>query len=230
MNLIASDLSFSYGKDAIVQNISLNLEPGTLTALVGRNGSGKSTLLRLLQGQYPPDSGEIFVGGVPLGKCRERVALMPQRNSIQWHFPITVSELVSLGRIGGSQSGCCDLAAALQRVGLSELASKRLDALSGGQQQRTLLARTLMQSAQVFLLDEPCSALDPPSREAFLVLVRQLADAGYTFFVSSHDWGESLNVYDRVIVLDNIVLADGSPEDVRKELGAIPSMGNHCCG
>ena len=109
----------------------------------------------------------------------------------------------------------------MQRVGIASLAKRRLDSLSGGQQQRALLAKTLMSPAKIFLLDEPCAALDPPAKEDFLKIVRQLADAGLSLLVSSHDWGESLNNYDQVIVLDKSVLAAGSPDLIKDKLEAI---------
>ena len=144
---------------------------------------------------------------------------MPQRGRIDWSFPITVHQFVDLGSINRSSQPCCNRDAALQRVGLLELSARRLDALSGGQQQRALLARTLVQASQIMLLDEPCAAIDPPSREQLLRQMRQLADSGLTLLVSSHDWGPALDHYDRVIVLDGRVLADGPPEQVRRELG-----------
>ncbi len=229
-SLVAKNLSFFYGQQCVLKDISFELTPGSLTALVGPNGAGKSTLLRILQGQNSPQQGNVLLEGDPVGRSRNKVALMPQRSSINWNFPITVEGLVSLGRgVGGSSPACCKTEASLQRVGLSAMRGKRLDSLSGGQQQRALLARTLRQSASVFLLDEPCAALDPPAREKFLSLVRQLADAGLTLMVSSHDWGDSLNAYDKVIALDRSVMAFGTPNEVRRQLESISSMGNQCC-
>ena len=221
--LIAENLTYSYSSKIkpALSNVSLELEPGTLTALVGPNGAGKSTLLNLLQGNSKPDQGEITVGGKPLVSNRFQVALMPQRGKLNWNFPITVQGLVSLGRVNHSKSTCCELEAALQRVGISHLAKRRLDALSGGQQQRALLAKTLMNQAKIFLLDEPCSAFDPPAKEDFLLIIRQLADSGFTVFVSSHDWGTSLNAYDKVVALDKIILASGSPQEVQEKLSSI---------
>ena len=229
-NLIANSLSFSYGKESVLKKIYLELQSGTLTALVGPNGAGKSTLLRLLQGQVIPHEGKISLDEHPLAANRSQVALMPQRSSINWNFPITTEGLVALGQVNAANQSCCKTEASLQRVGLAALAKKRLDSLSGGQQQRALLAKTLAQNASVFLLDEPCAALDPPSREQFLSIIRQLAEAGLTIFVSSHDWGQALNTYDKVITLDRTVLAFGTPEEVRSKLQSISSMGNHCCG
>ena len=222
-SLIAENLTYSYSSKIkpALSEVSLKLEQGTLTALVGPNGAGKSTLLSLLQGNSKPDKGKITVGGEPLINDRSQVALMPQRGKLNWNFPITVEGLVSLGRVNHSKSTCCELEAALQRVGISHLAKRRLDALSGGQQQRALLAKTLMNPAKIFLLDEPCSAFDPPAKEDFLLIIRQLADSGFTVFVSSHDWGTSLNAYDKVVALDKIILASGSPEEVQEKLSSI---------
>jgi len=222
-SLIAENLTYSYSSKIkpALSKVSLKLEQGTLTALVGPNGAGKSTLLNLLQGSSKPDQGEITVDGKLLSNNRSQVALMPQRGKLNWNFPITVEELVALGRVNHSKSTCCELEAALQRVGISHLAKRRLDSLSGGQQQRALLAKTLMNPAKIFLLDEPCSAFDPPAKEDFLLIIRQLADSGLTMFVSSHDWGTSLSAYDKVVVLDKIILASGNPDEVQEKLSSI---------
>ena len=232
-SLIAENLTYTYSgqSNTALEEVSVALTPCTLTALVGPNGAGKSTLLNLLQGHSKPDKGKITIDGTSLFNNRSQVALMPQRGKLNWNFPITVEGLVSLGRVNYSKLSCCELEAALQRVGISHLAKRRLDSLSGGQQQRALLAKTLMSPAKIFLLDEPCSALDPPTRDDFLLIVRQLADAGLSLFIGSHDWGSSLNAYDKVIALDKTVLASGSPQEVQKELDSIDCMrGSYCCG
>jgi zinc/manganese transport system ATP-binding protein len=182
-----------------------------------------------LQGQIHPSKGKVTINGYPLSKSRDQVSLMPQRALLNWGFPITVEGLVALGRINHSPTTCCEIEASLQRVGISKLAKKRIDSLSGGQQQRALLAKALIRPASIFLLDEPCAALDPPAREEFLKIIRQLADSGLTLLVSSHDWGKSLNAYDKVIALDKTVLASGSPNEVQQKLISISCMGNHCC-
>ena len=230
-SLIAQKLTYYYPMHSqpALEDISIEISTGTLTALVGPNGAGKSTLLRMLQGQNKPSKGNITIDGNPLSKSQSQVALMPQRGLLNWSFPIIVEGLVALGRVNHSRSTCCELEAALQRVGISDLAKRRLDSLSGGQQQRALLAKTLMTPAKIFLLDEPCSALDPPTREEFLVIIRQLADSGLAILVSSHDW-QSLNAYDKVIAIDKNVLASGTPKVVQEKLDSISSMRrNHCC-
>lgn len=229
--LSVQQLCVRRGPELVLDHLSFALQPGSLTALVGPNGAGKSTLLQTLEGNLTLESGAIAWEGVPLSRplARKMLALMPQRGEIAWSFPITVGELVALGRLAGQRPGCCDVEAALQRVGLAGLAGRRLDQLSGGQQQRALLARTLVQPARLLLLDEPCAAIDPPSRTELLRVMRQLSDAGLTLLVSSHDWGRDLDAYDRVLVLDRQMLADGTPQQVRQALGDL-RVGNHCCG
>ena len=231
MSLAVEQVGVRRGSDLAIEAVSFELQSGSLTALVGPNGAGKSTLLQAIAGQLPLESGSIELDGQPLTLplARRQLALMPQRGEIAWGFPITVRELVGLGRLVAARPGCCDVEAALQRVGLAGLAQRRLDQLSGGQQQRALLARTLVQPAQVLLLDEPCAAIDPPARTALLQVMGQLRDAGLTLLVSSHDWGHDLDAYDRVLVLDRQLLADGTPQQVRRALGDL-RVGNHRCG
>ena len=231
MGLAVEQVGVRRGSDLAIEAVSFELQSGSLTALVGPNGAGKSTLLQAIAGQLPLESGSIELDGQPLTLplARRQLALMPQRGEIAWGFPITVRELVGLGRLVAARPGCCDVEAALQRVGLAGLAQRRLDQLSGGQQQRALLARTLVQPAQVLLLDEPCAAIDPPARTALLQVMGQLRDAGLTLLVSSHDWGHDLDAYDRVLVLDRRLLADGTPQQVRRALGDL-RVGNHRCG
>ena len=219
--LTARALSYRYGTALTVERVDLDLQPGTLTALVGPNGAGKSTLLHLLQGRLNPSEGSF--------RCNGSIALMPQRAAIDWTFPITVREMVRLGQSNRHDPTTAE--AILDRVGMGDMRTRRLNQLSGGQQQRVLLARALMQQSDVLLLDEPCSAIDPPSREHLLGVMRQQASSGQTLLVSSHDWGSALDSYDRVVVLDRKVLAAGSPADVRDKLNDMTClMGSHCCG
>ena len=226
-HLAARDLSYSYGPKSTLEGVDLELQPGTLTALVGPNGAGKSTLLHLLHGRLQPSGGTF--------ECCGSVGLMPQRAAIDWTFPITVRDMVRLGQTNkrrkDNSQGTTTAETLLERVGMGEMRGRRLNQLSGGQQQRVLLARALMQQSDVLLLDEPCSAIDPPSREHLLGVMRQQASSGQTLLVSSHDWGSALDSYDRVVVLDRRVLAAGSPAEVRNKLNDMAClMGSHCCG
>ena len=226
-HLAARNLSYSYGQKPTLERVDLELQPGTLTALVGPNGAGKSTLLHLLHGRLQPSGGTF--------ECCGSIGLMPQRAAIDWTFPITVRDMVRLGQTNkrrkDNNQGTTTAETLLERVGMGEMRGRRLNQLSGGQQQRVLLARALMQQSDVLLLDEPCSAIDPPSREHLLGVMRQQASSGQTLLVSSHDWGSALDSYDRVVVLDRRVLAAGSPAEVREKLNDMTCMmGSHCCG
>ena len=222
--LSTTGLCFSYGGHQTVDNVDLQLKPGSLTALVGPNGAGKSTLLHLLEGRLKPSQGAI-------NRSRS-IGLMPQRAAIDWSFPITAEDMVQLGsprNRGTTTPTRADQL--LDRVGMGSMGSRRLSHLSGGQQQRILFARALMQQTDILLLDEPCSAIDPPTREHLLRVMRQQAEAGQTLLVSSHDWGSALDDYDQVVVMDGQVLAQGSPSEVREKLSDLTCMmGSNCCG
>jgi len=155
---------------------------------------------------------------------------MPQKAAIDWSFPITVEQMVKLGqpsRPGSASSQSVD--SLLEQVGMNGMGSRRLNQLSGGQQQRVLLARALMQNASVLLLDEPCSAIDPPTRAHLLQVMRQQADRGQTLLVSSHDWGKALDSYDRVLVINKRLVADGTPSEVRSTITDMDGMMGDCC-
>ena len=222
--LSTTGLCFSYGGGPTIDSVDLRLEPGTLTALVGPNGAGKSTLLHLLEGRLKPSKGSI--------DTRKAIGLMPQRAAIDWSFPITAEEMVRLGSPSRRSSTPKEHAKRLlERVGMGTMGSSRLSHLSGGQQQRVLLARALMQQTGILLLDEPCSAIDPPTRDHLLRVMRQQAETGQTLLVSSHDWGSALDDYDQVVVMDGEILAHGSPSVVREKLSDMTCMmGSHCCG
>ena len=216
--LSTRDLCYRYGEQWAVDDVTLKLRPGELTALIGPNGAGKSTLLQMLQGQLTPSHGEVLLGEQPIRSCRHQVALMPQRGRIDWRFPITALEMVKLRHSGKGAAVDRDAKAALASVGMEALGGARLGELSGGQQQRVLLASCLTQSSNTLLLDEPCSAMDPPARQKVLELLRDEAKSGRCICLSSHDWGTALQNYDRVIVLDRQLLFDGPPQQVGPQL------------
>ena len=220
--LRAEQLNYGYGGQLAIDGVSFALSNGTLTALVGPNGAGKSTLLHLLQGRLRQTSGAV--------QCNGSIALMPQKAAIDWSFPITVEQMVKLGKPlhqASTPHQCVD--SLLVEVGMNGMGSRRLNQLSGGQQQRVLLARALMQNASVLLLDEPCSAIDPPTRAHLLQVMRQQTDRGQTLLVSSHDWGQALDSYDRVLVINKQLVADGTPSEVRSTITGMDRMMGDCC-
>ena len=204
---------------SVLADLSFSLGPGSLTALLGPNGAGKSTLLKLLLGQLTPSQGRLLWNGQAMAPQRPRLALVPQRSSIQWQMPITVRDLVALGTLAApAAKPLLDIPEALQSMDLTSLAETRLSQLSGGQQQRALLARALVQKADLLLLDEPFTYLDPPTRQQLLAVLRQQAARGRIVLVSSHDWGDSLQGYDRALLLDTTLRADDRPARVLERL------------
>lgn len=163
-------------------------------ALVGPNGAGKSTLLKAVAGLLPVTSGRVRVYGNPVGACHHRVAYLPQRGDVDWRFPVGVRRLVMGGRyvhLGWLRRPVKHdreaVEAALERLGLSGVAERRISHLSGGQRQRTLLARSLAQEADLLLLDEPMTAVDSETRETISEVFRELRERGKTVVVATHD-------------------------------------------
>ncbi len=191
-----------------LEGVSLRVPDGARIALVGPNGAGKSTLLKAIAGLLRPRAGEIRVYGMPVGTCRHRVAYLPQRGEIDWAFPITVRGMVTMGRfvhLGWLRRPRGDdraiVEAELARLGLTELAERQIGQLSGGQQQRLLLARALVQRADLLLLDEPLNAVDAATREVIGGLLGELRDAGKTAIVATHDLGRLAADYDGAVYL-----------------------------
>jgi ABC-type Mn2+/Zn2+ transport system ATPase subunit len=197
-------------EEAALQRVSLHVPAGLRVALVGANGSGKSTLLKAIAGLLPLQSGAVRIYGQPIAACHQRVAYLPQRSEIDWRFPVSVERLVLAGRyvhLGWlRQPGRADherVAAVLGRLGLGELAERQISQLSGGQQQRALLARALVQEADLLLLDEPLSAIDAASRRIIAAVLDDLRRQGKTALVATHHLDRLDEEFDRVISIDD---------------------------
>lgn len=177
-----------------LDGVSLRVPEAARIALVGPNGAGKSTLLKAVAGLLPVTSGRVRVYGNPVGACHHRVAYLPQRGDVDWRFPVGVRRLVMGGRyvhlgwlrrpVKRDREG---VEAALERLGLSGVAERRISHLSGGQRQRALLARSLAQEADLLLLDEPMTAVDSETRETISEVLRELRERGKTVVVATHD-------------------------------------------
>jgi manganese/zinc/iron transport system ATP- binding protein len=185
-------------------------------ALVGANGSGKSTLLKAVAGLLRPQAGTIRIYGQPVGACRHRVAYLPQRSEVDWRFPVTVERLVLAGRyvhLGWlRRPGRADrelVARVLEQLGLSALAERQINELSGGQQQRALLARALVQEADLLLLDEPLSAVDAASRRIIAEVLDGLRRQGRTALVATHHLDRLEEEFDQVYTLEEGELMTG---------------------
>lgn len=189
-----TNAAFGYGGETRVEDLNLQIKPGSAVALIGPNGSGKSTLLRGLLGLAELTAGSAEVlGGTPL-EARKHAGFLPQSDHRENSLPLTVQQIVAMGlyrTIGAvrplGKTGKAAVADVLHTVGLTGQARKQYGELSGGQQQRAILARALVSNPQLILLDEPFNGLDHENREALLVLVRQLQQEGRTVIVSTHD-------------------------------------------
>lgn len=216
------DAAFSYGGGVLAVEADLRVAPGAFVGLVGPSGAGKTTLLRALLGQLKPVRGTVRVGGRDVrGRGAARVGYVPQLETIDWHFPITVAECVLLGRV--SESGRWpwprrrdreDMAALLERLGIGDLADRHLRALSGGQQQRVFLARALFRRPDLLLLDEPTSGVDVATRQEVLDLLRDLNSDGVGVVLTTHDLNAVAAVLPEVVCVNRRVIAQGPPRAV----------------
>ena len=205
--VIARGLSAGARADgpAVFQDANFTIPCGCRTALIGPNGSGKSTLLRVLAGLVPPQVGEVLVVGAPPGPGRSRIAYLAQRPQLTEGFPLVLRRLVQMGTYAHHgwfeecRHGEAAVDQALAQLGLTELADRPVHALSGGQLQRALIARAVVQGAEVLLLDEPYAALDTASRE---IIERFLFDQGHPFTVlmATHDSADLVR-FDRILEL-----------------------------
>ncbi len=215
------NLCVSYGKvDALCQ-ISFAINCGHRLALLGPNGAGKSSLLRALAGLHKASSGSIIWRGQPLKASNREIAFLPQRDHRQANFPITVREVVEMGRY--SHLGVWKrfrkidkekVDEACERMHLENLLDRQIDQLSGGQQQRTSIARALAQEAHVLMLDEPFNGLDVESRNDLTQVLTELSHHGHLIITSHHNPETVTSIYDYALVLKKSLVAFGKSEDV----------------
>jgi manganese/zinc/iron transport system ATP- binding protein len=210
------DMTVAYHLKPVLWDIDLALEPGRLCAIVGPNGAGKSTLIKAVLGLIPRASGEVFIHGRPYDKQRQQVGYVPQRESVDWDFPVSVLDVVLMGRYGKlgwlrrPTKADRELAGSyLDRVGLADLARRQISQLSGGQQQRVFLARALAQDASVYFMDEPFAGVDMATEAAILELLQELRRQGRTVVVVHHTVHTVREYFEDVILLNMRLIAHG---------------------
>lgn len=217
-----NDLSVAYGTGPnVLEGVGLRVRAGTMVGIVGPNGGGKSTLLKAILGLLPRQ-GEVSILGRGVGRrARRQVGYVPQRDDVDWSFPVNVFDVALMGRTTSMtpfrRVTKCDrelVWEALRTVGMAEHARARIGALSGGQQQRVFLARALAQQAEVLLLDEPISGVDAPSQYEVFELLRRLREMGKTILVTSHDLQFVGEHFDLALLLNGGVVAFGPPREV----------------
>ncbi len=227
------DLTVRYGDFLALDQITFQMRRQERVAVVGPNGAGKSTLFKAISGIIKPTSGEIRLFGQPPGGhiC---IAYVPQRSQIDWRFPVTVADVVMMGRSGKiglfrwpSKRDWEIVYDALELVSMKELSKRQIGELSGGQQQRVFLARALAQEAAFLLLDEPFTGLDAPSQEAILHILDIVRDRGVTALVSTHDLDLAARSFDRMMLLNHRIIAYGPPDEVYAAENLIQAYGGH---
>lgn len=220
--LAVKEVSVTYknGHTAIY-DASFTLSGGTICALVGVNGSGKSTLFNSIIGLVKPTSGQVTLNHQPISHAlrKNTIAYVPQTEEIDWNFPVLVRDVVMMGRYGKmnflripGQKDKNRVNDSLERMGLSELATRQIGELSGGQKKRVFLARSLAQEASVLLLDEPFTGVDVKTENAIIDLLRTLRDKNHLILVSTHNLGSVPEFCDQVIFINKTVLCAGATE------------------
>lgn len=215
------DLHAHYGRVCALRGVSFETTCGRAVALVGGNGAGKTTLMKAIVGLLHGTDGEIRWQGRAVQHSIPEIAYLPQRQDVDWRFPVTVRGLVEMGRFAhlgllrGMRSKDYDAVdSALESMQLGDLAQRQIGALSGGQQQRAFIARALAQEAHVLLLDEPFAGLDHPSCETLGELIRKLTQQDRLVIASHHDLSNVDTLFDEVLLLNRRVIAFGPPAEV----------------
>jgi ABC-type Mn2+/Zn2+ transport system ATPase subunit len=216
-----------------LEAVSFRVERGERIAVVGPNGAGKSTLFKVIAGTHNPDRGRVSIFGHGPGGhiC---IAYVPQRTQVDWNFPVTVEDVVMMGRVGQigllrrpKRADWAATHAGLERVGAGHLAHTRINALSGGQQQRVFLARALAQEAELLLLDEPLNGLDLPSQEGILAILDELRRDGVTVLLSTHDLDLAAERFDRIMLLNRRIIVFERPAMALRSDNLLRAYGGH---
>lgn len=215
-----SGVSVYYDGNLALDRVSFELNPGEQIAVVGPNGAGKSTLFKVIAGVLKPGEGRIDVfGSEPGGHIC--IAYLPQRSQVDWNFPVNVGDVVMMGRISKlgllrqpRKSDWEIVRQALSEVGMQELIEYQISELSGGQQQRMFIARALAQEAELMLMDEPLSGLDPQSQEDIFAILKRLRQRNVTILVAMHDLKTASERFDRVLLLNRRLVGFGEPDKI----------------
>lgn len=219
--LAVHDLTVAYHRKPVLWDVELNIPEGSLTGIVGPNGAGKSTLLKACLDLIPVTSGETLVYGKPYQEQRDLIAYVPQRESVDWDFPVSALDVVAMGtyrklgwfkRLGRTQKQ--QALEALEQVGIGHLADRQISQLSGGQQQRVFLARALVQDAVIYLMDEPFAAVDAATEQAIIELLQDLNARGRTILCVHHDLATVSRYFNHLVLLNMRVVANGPTSEV----------------
>jgi manganese/zinc/iron transport system ATP- binding protein len=215
------DMTVAYHRRPVLWDIDLDVPEGKLIGIIGPNGAGKSTLIKAVLDLIPKASGRIMIYGKPYRQQRQLVGYVPQRESVDWDFPVNAMDVVCMGRYG--KIGWClpvtrthkqAALQALDHVGIAHLAKRQISQLSGGQQQRVFLARALAQDAKLYFMDEPFAAVDASTERAIVQTLHELRADGKTALVVHHDLQTVPEYFDHVILLNMRIVAQGPTAEV----------------
>jgi manganese/zinc/iron transport system ATP- binding protein len=215
------DLTVAYHKKPVLWGIDLEVPRGKLIGIVGPNGAGKSTLIKAVMGLVPISSGWVKVFGQPMKKSLSRIGYVPQRESVDWDFPVSVMDVVLMGRYGRlgllkrpTKADREVARACLDKVHMLPFANRQISNLSGGQQQRVFLARALAQESDLYFMDEPFAGVDAATESAIIGLLHELRERGKTMLVVHHDLPTARQYFDMLILLNMRLVAFGATDDV----------------
>ncbi len=219
--LTLEGVTAGYGGHPALSGLTMSVAHGAQVAIVGPNGAGKSTLFKAIVGLLPLQAGRVLLHGRPPGGQLDPIAYVPQREEVDWTFPVTVNDVVMMGRYGRlgwlRRPRSADhevVARCLDELDIAELATRTIGELSGGQQQRVFLARALAQEPHVLLLDEPFTGVDVGARESLLSLLDRLRTRGITVLISTHDIQTTAQRFEFIALLNGRLIAYGSPAEV----------------
>lgn len=221
--LSVRDLTVAYHQQPVLWDVDLDAPAGKLIGIIGPNGAGKSTLLKAVLELIPRTAGEVLIFGKPYKQQRQRVAYVPQRETVDWDFPVNARDVVLMGRYG--KMGWLKptwlfphhrraALEALERVGMADYAQRQISQLSGGQQQRVFLARALAQEADIYLMDEPFTGVDAATEQAIIQVLHELRDNKKTVIAVHHDLQTVSEYFDHVVLLNMRIVASGPTNEV----------------
>ena len=215
------DLTVAYHRKPVLWDIDCDIQEGKIIGIIGPNGAGKSTLLKAILDLIPKASGKILIYGQPYRKQRRLVGYVPQRESVDWDFPVTALDVVTMGRYGKigwfkpvTRKHKKAAMEAMDRVGMADYAKRQISQLSGGQQQRIFLARALVQDARIYFMDEPFAGVDVATEKAIVKLLQEFRENGKTVVVIHHDLQTVTEYFDSLILLNMRIVAAGPSKDV----------------
>ncbi len=215
------DLTVTYHKRPVLYGVDVAVEEGSLVGIIGPNGAGKSTLIKSIMGVVSISGGWVKVFGKPLKENLLKVGYVPQRESVDWDFPVTVMDVALMGtygklglfgRIGKKEKKIAS--EALDKVGMLPYANRQIGNLSGGQQQRVFLARALAQDSDLYLMDEPFTGVDAATEAAIIALLKEMREKGKTVMVVHHDLQTVRDYFDHLLLINMRLVAYGKTEEM----------------